>query len=116
MLRDPFRRNDYSYLNHGYFNRTFPHEYNTRQKAVDIFNQALEQSPMFGLEQEFFFQGLIMKVILEPLNRLVLIQDIPNQGEYYCSVGYCNAIGRNMMEEALNNLNDSDININEMNV
>ena len=119
MVRDPFRRNDYSYLvlcdilN----NDHTPHEYNTRQKAVDIFNQALEQSPMFGLEQEFFLSRLDNESHVRTLKPIGLDSryKFSNQGEYYCSVGYCNAIGRNMMEEALDNLVYSDINITGMN-
>ena len=50
MVRDHINRNDYSYLVLCDILNTdnTPHEFNTRQKALYIFNQALEQSPMFG--------------------------------------------------------------------
>lgn len=74
-----------------------PHKDNTRIIAEQIFNRGLDQEPWFGIEQEYF---LIDPSTNKPLG-------FPNngyprpQGPYYCSIGYNNNFGRNIVEEHL---------------
>jgi|LauGreDrversion4_2_1035121.scaffolds.fasta_scaffold03287_7 glutamine synthetase len=73
-----------------------PTEHNHRYNAVQIFNQALEEIPWFGLEQEYFMFDSKTKLPLGfPLN------DNAEQGKYYCSAGTENAFGRKLAEEHL---------------
>ena len=69
---------------------------NHRQSAVNIFNQALDEKPWFGLEQEYF---MIDTKTDKPLNFPTDPDAI--QGQYYCSVGAKNAFGRYIADEHL---------------
>jgi len=65
-----------------------------RHWAEWLFNQALDEEPWFGLEQEYF--------ILDPKTHYPLGYDkTKQQGQYYCSVGTENAFGRDIAEEHL---------------
>lgn len=68
---------------------------NTRFIANNIFNMKLDEEPWFGIEQEYF---LIDPNTMEPLG----YDKTKTQGQYYCSVGYENAFGRNIAEEHMN--------------
>jgi glutamine synthetase len=73
-----------------------PTKYNHRDAAVKIFNQALEEEPWFGLEQEYF--------MFDSETNLPLgfpQYDNAEQGQYYCSAGSENAFGRKLAEEHL---------------
>ena len=74
---------------------------------------------MFGIEQEFF-----ISCYSEDENRNMQLQpicfnnkkiDIRDQGDYYCSIGFNNALGRNMIEEAFKNILYSEINVTGLN-
>lgn len=71
-----------------------PTQTNHRYSAVNIFNQALEEEPWFGLEQEYFMMDAQTKL---PLGFPVAKE----QGQYYCSVGSANALGRKLVDEHL---------------
>lgn len=73
-----------------------PTQNNHRSAAVKIFNQALEEEPWFGLEQEYFmFDSKTNLPLGFPAN------DNAEQGKYYCSAGAGNAFGRKLAEEHL---------------
>jgi glutamine synthetase len=63
-----------------------------RDSAVTIFNQALEELPWYGIEQEYFIYDATTN---EPLGYNTGCQ----QGQYYCSNGALNAFGRHIAEE-----------------
>ena len=69
-----------------------PTKNNHRHAAVNIFNQAPEEEPWFGLEQEYFMMDLQTR---KPLG----FSAAKEQGQYYCSVGSANAMGRNLVDE-----------------
>ena len=89
-----------------------PTVFNTRVSAVKLFANYTEEIPWYGLEQEFFIMDGIEG---EKLNAIKcrshtsktptgthshsLGQENP-QGQYYCSVGYQNAFGRQVTEDA----------------
>ena len=73
-----------------------PTKHNHRHAAVKIFNQALEEEPWFGLEQEYFMFDRNTNL---PLG--FPQHDNAEQGQYYCSAGTENAFGRNLAEEHL---------------
>lgn len=74
-----------------------PHPSNARYKASKIFDQKLDEEPWYGLEQEYFLIDLDTN---KPLG--FHGDNIPKQGQYYCSAGGANAIGRDLVEEHLN--------------
>lgn len=81
---------------------------NNRDIAIKIFNQDLLQKPWFGLEQEYF--------LIDPKTNMPLGYDENGkQGQYYCSAGYENAIGRPIAEEHLNMCLYAGIKISGMN-
>lgn len=67
---------------------------NTRRKAFNIMNQAKDEKPWFGIEQEYtLFNGDKVTPLGWPKN------GYPGpQGPYYCSVGAENAFGRRVVE------------------
>lgn len=119
LYLDPFRRNENSYivLCDIYNVDGTPHRDNMRQKAEHIFKSGKDKEPMFGLEQEFF----ISKYIYGKLEPIGFLEEygkkygIKEQGDYYCGVGGENVIGKELIEEALNNLLYSNISITGMN-
>lgn len=71
-----------------------PTQNNHRNAAVKIFNQAPNEEPWFGLEQEYF--------MMDPQTNTPLGFSVAKeQGQYYCSVGSTNAYGRKLAEEHL---------------
>lgn len=72
-----------------------PHVTNSRFVADEIFNKELSLEPLFGIEQEFFLQK--GNQILGFSNG-----ECSPQGNYYCGTGAENAIGRKVVEDALN--------------
>lgn len=98
VVNDPFREgNNKLVLCDTWLPDGTPHPTNTRIKAKEIFDRALEMEPMFGMEQEFF--------CIDPETKLPIgfpENGFPRpQGPYYCSVGASNAYGRDYLEEAL---------------
>lgn len=74
-----------------------PIKENTRYKAEEIFNTNKEQTPKFGIEQEFF---LINPETNKPIG--FPVGGFPEeQGKYYCSVGYNRCFMREFLDEAL---------------
>ena len=71
-----------------------PLETNRRHWAEDIFNKKKEEEPWFGIEQEYF---LMDKKTGMPLGWMD--SGMPPQGQYYCSNGTGNAMGRHIVEE-----------------
>ena len=70
---------------------------NHRVYAKSMFDQALNEQPWFGLEQEYFIlDSNTMKPLGFPSDN-----DTKGQGQYYCSVGANNAFGRIIAEEHL---------------
>ena len=113
---DPFRNtnnNSYLVLCDTYNIDETPHKTNYRYKANIIFNKSLKSKPMFGLEQEFFISKELDSGALVPIG--FLNEKCKKQGEYYCGVGGNNIIGKELIEETLENLLYSDISITGMN-
>lgn len=90
-----------------------PHQDNTRQKAMKIFDtqEVKDAEPWFGIEQEFF----ITNRSGEALGMTRAQQAETGQGQYYCSVGTDNCYGRQYMDEALENMMNAGLNITGMN-
>lgn len=74
-----------------------PTKTNHRHKALQIFEQATDEEPWFGLEQEYFMTD---RRTMLPLG-MPKEDDTAAQGQYYCSVGTANAFGRKLVEEHL---------------
>jgi glutamine synthetase len=98
LFNDPFRRGNHKIvLCDTYRPDGTPLENNHRQWAKAIFDQALDEEPWYGLEQEYF---LIDPNTNKPLG--FPQNGFPNpQGQYYCSAGAQNAFGRQVAEEHL---------------
>lgn len=110
---DPFRKNETSYLVlcDTYNIDGTHHSSNMRYKAEKIFNLGENCDPMFGLEQEFFISKLIDGLYYPFFDS----SEHKEQGNYYCGVGGKNVIGKDLIEEALENLLYSNISITGMN-
>ena len=74
---------------------------NYRPQAQEIFTEHISEKPWYGLEQEYF--------IINPKTNLPIgfngysndkdsLEYTPPQGQYYCSVGTNNAIGRKLAD------------------
>ena len=98
LFNDPFRKGDHKIVLCDTYNpEGKPLKNNHRIWADEIFNQALDEEPWFGLEQEYF---LISPETEKPLG--FPKNGLPNpQGQYYCSAGADNAYGRDVAEEHL---------------
>ena len=81
---------------------------NHRQWAANIFDQALDEEPWFGLEQEYFMMDSIS---LKPLG----YGEDKKQGQFYCSAGSANAFGRELAEEHLRACIDAGLTISGIN-
>ena len=79
-----------------------------RHWANELFEQAKDEEPWFGLEQEYFMIDMNTK---KPLG----FEDAKEQGQYYCSVGAGNAFGREIAEEHLRLCLQADIKISGIN-
>lgn len=88
-----------------------PLENNHRIWANSIFEQALDEEPWFGLEQEYF--------LFDPKTKkpLGFPQDghPEPQGQYYCSAGSQNAFGRVVAEEHLHACVEAGVTISGIN-
>lgn len=127
LYKDCFRRNainnTYLVLCETYNTDDTPHETNMRFKAEKIFNEAKDEEPMFGLEQEFFISTKINKFVGQEMVGVVpngygksidgKIWIVP--GKHYCGVGGFSIYERNLMERSMDNLIYSAINITGMN-
>lgn len=94
IFRDPFRGgNNILVMCDTYLPNMQPHPTNTRAKAVEIFNKAgADKRPQFAFEQEYS--------ILKNGHHLGFPEHgyPAPQGPYYCSVGFNNAIGRDIAD------------------
>ena len=115
LYKDPFRRDEkkknYLVLCETYNIDGTPHSNNMRQKANKIFKINSESKPMFGLEQEFF----ISKYIGTELKPIFIPSQCREQSDYYCGVGGGNVIGKELIEEVLENVLYSELAITGMN-
>mgnify|MGYP001362980182 CR=1 FL=1 len=116
VYKDPFRRNienSFVVLCDTWLPNGDPHPDNTRVHAEQIFNNqiVLNEKPLFGIEQEFFFNNALTN---KPLG--FPKDGYPNpQGQYYCGVGANNCHGRNIAESILENSLYCKLNITGLN-
>ena len=97
VFKCPFRKgNNMIVLCDTYLPNGNPHNTNHRKNAYDIFKKKEDEEPWFGLEQEYFLVDLKTGMPIG-FNG----ENIPKQGQYYCSVGGANAFGREIIEEHL---------------
>jgi glutamine synthetase len=96
-----------------------PNKFNNRYYANEIFNKNINQKPMFGIEQEFFLSSYsnISDGVMELQPICFSNKDIPlkEQGDYYCGIGFDNAVGRHIIEDAFSNLIYANLNITGLN-
>lgn len=98
LFNDPFRGNPHKMILCDCYNPDgSPAKNNNREWANSIFEKKIEEEPWFGLEQEYF---LINSKTNLPLGFSDCGYAKP-QGQYYCSVGTGNAIGREIVNEHL---------------
>jgi glutamine synthetase len=98
LFNDPFRGgNNKMVMCDTYRPDGTPLENNHRVLANQLFNQALDEEPWFGLEQEYFLMDPKTK---KPLGFPHNGHPEP-QGQYYCSAGAQNSFGRDIAEEHL---------------
>lgn len=96
IFRDPFRRGEnILVVCDTYTPEGEPLPTNSRAPAVKIFDQAPEDKPWYGMEQEY---TLFEKDGRTPLGWPAGMNYPRPQGPYYCSVGTENAIGRQVVE------------------
>lgn len=74
------------------YKSTIPNENNIFDECLKVLEKYKDENPWFGFEQEYF---LLSK------NGSLLCENYEKQGQYYCSVGTNNAIGRNISDEHL---------------
>ena len=111
VFKCPFRKNGYLVMCDTYKPNGEPLEGNNRHWANQVFEKKLEAKPWFGLEQEYF---LISRETGKPLG--FPKEGYPNpQGQYYCSVGAGNAIGREIADEHYQCCLDAGITISGIN-
>ena len=94
-------KNSYLVMCDTYYPNGTPLENNHRQWADQIFKQALDEEPWYGLEQEYF---LVDPETDYPLGFDPKTGEKPHlgfQGPYYCSVGAGRAFGRHIADEHL---------------
>lgn len=109
MFKNPFRKPcDYIVLCDTYLPNNEPLYNNNRTIANAIFNKNMNQEPWFGLEQEYF-------LIDHETNMPLGYDKDGKQGQYYCSVGHENAIGRHIAEEHMDLCLYAGIKISGMN-
>ena len=92
-------------------NLTIPGLYNNYHLAAQIFEQHKDTEPWFGYEQEFFlFQRNETNAKLVPPG--VSSTEICNeQGQYYCSVGSENALGREVLNEFISRAMEAELSL-----
>lgn len=74
---------------------TNPHETNTRQKCVSIFDKTKKLTPLFGLEQEYFIFKGKESIAADKIGMT------PPEGRYFCGVGGNVSFGREIAQEHL---------------
>jgi len=112
LFNDPFRgENNKMVMCDTYRPDGTPLENNHRVLANELFNQALDEEPWFGLEQEYF---LMDPKTNKPLGFPHYGHPEP-QGQYYCSAGAQNSFGRDVAEEHLRACVDAGIIISGIN-
>ena len=116
MYKDPFRKNlenSYLVLCDTWLPNGNPHPDNTRETARKLFENetVVNEKPMFGIEQEFFFTSTTTN---RPLGFPASGYPEP-QGPYYCGVGAGNVHGRSVAENVLSNAIYCDLNITGLN-
>lgn len=90
-----------------------PHPTNTRYKANEVFSKNLYSEPWYGIEQEFFLMNNDKgRPLGFPLNHALCPL---SQGQYYCSAGSKNAIGRKIADEMLDKSLEAGIKVSGMN-
>ena len=92
-----------------------PHETNTRNKALSVFEneKVKSEKPWYGIEQEYILLNYQNDT---PLGWPVNINLLPKpQGNYYCSVGTENIAGREIVEKHLEFCLYSGLNISGIN-
>jgi len=103
MIKDPARQNAYMVLSEVLNPDGTPHESNNRAKFED------DEDFWFGFEQEYVLMngtvplGFPSNGYPEP------------QGKYYCSVGYPNVSGREIVEEHLNQCLEAGLSVTGIN-
>ena len=120
MVRDPFRRSldAWLVLCDTWLPNDEPHPDNTRIKAMKVFSQkkVIEAEPWFGLEQEFFVRKTREGYPLGMDHELYVKSQTQNiQGDNYCGVGKGNCYCREFMDEAIDHMVDSGLNITGLN-
>ena len=111
VFKCPFRKNGFLVICDTYKPDGEPLEGNHRHWANSIFEKNLDAQPWYGLEQEYF---LISKETGKPLG--FPKDGYPNpQGQYYCSVGTGNALGREIADEHYQCCLDAGIKISGIN-
>lgn len=96
LFTDPSRPNGFIVMCDTWISDDKPHETNRRHWAEEIFNKNLDAEPWFGIEQEYF---LMDKDTGKPLGCPDFVASQPKQGQYYCSNGTGNAMGREIVEK-----------------
>lgn len=113
---DPFRKNNHILVLCECMDPNgTPNIYNTRNQALNIFNNNLVKSeqPWYGIEQEYI---LMHYETDRPLGwPLVSIWDPQPQSNYYCSVGTENISGREIVEKHLKLCLDAKLNVSGIN-
>ena len=110
IYKDPFRACSRLVLCDTWLPNGKPHPTNTRRRALQLFNQAPELKPMFGIEQEFFLSSNGI-----PVGYNKNSNKTRPQGNYYCGIGADNAIGRECIEEAFQNCLRAGLNLTGLN-
>jgi glutamine synthetase len=92
LYKNPLRKENVGYLVLCAIYNSEGQPLSFRDSAEHIFNQALEELPWYGIEQEYFMYDVTS---YQPLGYNKTCQ----QGQYYCSNGALNAFGRHIAEE-----------------
>lgn len=83
---------------------------------IPFLKKKIDEKPWFGIEQEFFFINSQTNMPIgfvdnDPTNP----KNPQKQGQYYCSVGADNAIGRSIMDQAMANMIYAGLDISGIN-
>lgn len=118
---DPFRKygTNYLVLCDTWLPNGEPHPDNNRVKAKKIFDnqEVIEEEPMFGIEQEFFFtdkEGVPLGGFWKN-GKNIQPEENMKQGKYYCGVGAGKVFGRKIAEKVLENALQCRLNVTGLN-
>jgi glutamine synthetase len=75
-----------------------PHDSNSRHDAIRVFKKYKKHDPWFGIEQEYFIRELNKTRNILGFNT-THDKKPKKQGQYYCSVGLENNLGRDLAEK-----------------